>query len=157
MAGISPPPAITIRTVWAQMTTERQSSKLTLEYRGGKIQFGLQKTTGQYRKKHKGKTLYLGSDPKRVSSQWLQKTTQHDEERLSEEELALFDILTKPNFDIMDKEKVEVKKVSSMLLQTLKEAQLVLDWRKKQRTRADVYTTVKTVLDELPRDYTTEI
>jgi type I restriction enzyme R subunit len=78
-------------------------------------------------------------------------------EQLSEEELALFDILTKPDFDITDKEKVEVKKVSRMLLQTLKEAKLVLDWRKKQRTRADVYTTVKTVLDELPRAYTTEI
>jgi type I restriction enzyme R subunit len=44
-----------------------------------------------------------------------------------------------------------------MLLQTLKEAKLVLDWRKKQRSRADVYTTVKTVLDELPRAYTPEL
>jgi type I restriction enzyme R subunit len=78
-------------------------------------------------------------------------------ERLTEEELALFDILTKPEFDITDKEKAEVKKVARMLLQTLKEAKLVLDWRKKQRTRADVYTTVKTVLDELPRAYTTEL
>jgi len=78
-------------------------------------------------------------------------------EQLSEEELALFDILTKPEFGITDKEKVEVKKVARMLLQTLKEAKLVLDWRKKQRTRADVYTTVKTVLDELPRAYTPEL
>lgn len=78
-------------------------------------------------------------------------------EQLSEEELALFDILTKPEFDITDKEKAEVKKVARMLLQTLKEAKLVLDWRKKQRTRADVYTTVKTVLDELPRAYTPEL
>ena len=44
-----------------------------------------------------------------------------------------------------------------MLLQTLKEAKLVLDWRKRQKTRADVYTTVKTILDELPRAYTPEI
>ena len=78
-------------------------------------------------------------------------------EQLSEEELALFDILTKPEFDITDKEKKEVKKVARMLLQILKEAKLVLDWRKKQRTRADVYTTVKTVLDELPRAYTPEL
>ena len=48
----------------------------------------------------------------------------------------------KPEFDITDKEKAEVKKVARRLLQTLKEAKLVLDWRKKQRTRADVYTTV---------------
>ncbi len=78
-------------------------------------------------------------------------------EQLTEEELALFDILTKPEFDITNKEKTEVKKVCRMLLQTLKEAKLVLDWRKKQRTRADVYTTVKTVLDELPRAYTPEL
>lgn len=78
-------------------------------------------------------------------------------EKLSEEELAMFDILTKPEIDMTAKEKAEVKKVARMLLQTLKEAKLVLDWRKKQRTRADVYTTVKTVLDELPRVYTTEL
>jgi type I restriction enzyme R subunit len=78
-------------------------------------------------------------------------------EQLSEEELALFDILTKPEFDITDKEKEGVKKVARMLLQTLKAAKLVLDWRKKQRTRADVYTTVKKVLDELPRAYTPEL
>lgn len=78
-------------------------------------------------------------------------------EKLTEEELALFDILTKPEFDITGQKKEEVKKVARMLLQTLKEAKLVLDWRKKQRTRADVYTTVKTVLDELPRAYTTEL
>ncbi len=78
-------------------------------------------------------------------------------EQLTEEELALFDILTKPEIDMTAKEKEEVKKVARMLLQTLKEAKLVLDWRKKQRTRADVYTTVKTVLDELPRAYTPDL
>lgn len=78
-------------------------------------------------------------------------------EQLTEEELALFDILTKPEFDMTDKEKQEVKKVARILLQTLKEVKLVLDWRKKQGTRADVYTTVKTILDELPRAYTPEL
>ena len=78
-------------------------------------------------------------------------------ERLSEEELALFDILTKPEIDFTAKEKEAVKKVARKLLQTLNETKLVLDWRKKQRTRAGVYTTVKTVLDELPRAYTTEL
>lgn len=78
-------------------------------------------------------------------------------EQLSEEELALFDILTKPEIDISDSEKEEVKKVARTLLQTLKEAKLVLDWRKRQRTRAGVYTAVKTVLDQLPRAYTNEL
>ncbi len=79
------------------------------------------------------------------------------QKQLSEEELALFDILTKPEIDMTAKESEEVKKVARMLLQTLKGAKLVLDWRKKQRTRADVYTTVKAVLDELPRAYTPEL
>lgn len=78
-------------------------------------------------------------------------------EQLTEEELALFDILTKPEIDMTDKEKDEVKKVARSLLQTLKQAKLVLDWRKKQRTRADVYSTVKMILDELPRAYTPEL
>jgi len=78
-------------------------------------------------------------------------------EELTEEELALFDILTRPEVDMTDAETKEVKKVARKLLQTLKEVKLVLDWRKRQRTRADVYTTVKKVLDELPRAYTTEL
>ena len=78
-------------------------------------------------------------------------------EKLSEEELALFDILTKPEIDITKSEKEAVKKVARSLLQTLKEAKLVLDWRKKQQSRAAVYTTVKNVLDELPRAYTPEL
>jgi type I restriction enzyme, R subunit len=78
-------------------------------------------------------------------------------EQLNEEELAIFDILTKPTPDLPPKEKKEVKQIARKLLQTLKEAKLVLDWRKKLRTRADVYSTVKTVLDGLPRVYTPEL
>jgi type I restriction enzyme R subunit len=75
-------------------------------------------------------------------------------EQLTEEELAIFDILTKPTPDLPPNEKKEVKKIARKLLHTLKQAKLVLDWRKKLKTRADVYTTVKTVLDDLPRIYT---
>jgi type I restriction enzyme R subunit len=78
-------------------------------------------------------------------------------EQLTEEELAIFDILTKPTPDLPPKEKKEVKQIARQLLQTLKQAKLVLDWRKKLRTRADVYSTVKMVLDELPRTYTPEL
>ena len=78
-------------------------------------------------------------------------------EQLTEEELAIFDILTKPTPDLPPMEKKQVKQIARHLLQTLKQAKLVLDWRKKLRTRADVYSTVKTVLDELPRTYTPEL
>jgi len=78
-------------------------------------------------------------------------------EQLSEEELAIFDILTKPELDMTDEDRKQVKAVARNLLQSLKEAKLVLDWRKKLRTRADVFSTVKTVLDELPRIYSVEL
>jgi type I restriction enzyme, R subunit len=78
-------------------------------------------------------------------------------EQLTEEELAVFDILTKPVIEMTAKEKKEVKSIARKLLQTLKEAKLVLDWRKKQQARAAVYSTVKTILDELPRAYTPEL
>ncbi|WP_013627797.1 type I restriction endonuclease subunit R [Rubinisphaera brasiliensis] len=78
-------------------------------------------------------------------------------ESLTEEELALFDLLTKPEMDMTKTERETVKKVARSLLQTLKEAKLVLDWRKKQEARAGVYSTVAKVLDELPRVYSKEI
>jgi type I restriction enzyme R subunit len=78
-------------------------------------------------------------------------------EQLTEEELTVYDILTKPEFELTDEDRKQVKLVARTLLQTLKEAKLVLDWRKRLRTRADVYSTVKTVLDELPRIYSPEL
>jgi type I restriction enzyme R subunit len=51
----------------------------------------------------------------------------------------------------------QVHRFSTEQLQTLKEAKLVLDWRKKLRTRADVFSTVKLVLDDLPRVYSVEL
>ena len=74
-------------------------------------------------------------------------------EGLSEEELALFDILTKPNPGLTKKEEAEVKKVARTLLQTLKAEKLVLDWRTRQATRADVRLTIEKILDELPDTY----
>lgn len=48
-------------------------------------------------------------------------------------------------------EERELKKVASELLQKLKSEKLVLDWKKRQATRAAVRFTIETVLDELPR------
>jgi len=75
-------------------------------------------------------------------------------EGLTEEELAIFDILTKPEPDLSEKEKAEVKKVCKELLEKLKAEKLVLDWRNRQQAQAAVRQTVKVVLDHLPRVYT---
>ena len=53
-------------------------------------------------------------------------------EGLSEEELAMFDILTKPEFDILMPKSTR-KKGCTRSFQKLKEAKLILDWRKQQR------------------------
>ncbi len=74
----------------------------------------------------------------------------------SEEELAVFDLLHKP--DLTVKEKTQVKATAKHLLEVLKKEKFVLDWRKRQQTRADVLLTIRHTLDkELPRSYTPNI
>ena len=76
-------------------------------------------------------------------------------EQLSEEELALFDLLTKPEIEMGAGDRERVKATSKELLSTLKAGKLVLDWRKRQQSRADVQVTIEKILDEgLPRAYT---
>lgn len=81
----------------------------------------------------------------------------HIREELSEEELAIFDILTKPEPELTKKEEADVKKVARDLLNLLKREKLVLDWRLKQQARADVQETINEILDALPDKYSTDI
>jgi type I restriction enzyme R subunit len=78
-------------------------------------------------------------------------------EQLNDEELVIFDLLTKPEIALTKQEAAEVKKVSKSLLEKLKKEKLVLDWRKQQTTRAMVLTTIRDILDELPRAYSKEL
>ncbi len=74
-------------------------------------------------------------------------------ERLTEEELALFDKLKKP--ELAEKEKNLVKKIAQDLLYKLKHDGLsAVDWRKKQQTRALVKREIQDLLDRgLPKSY----
>ena len=78
-------------------------------------------------------------------------------EQLSEEELAVFDILTKPDLQLSEEEKRQVKKVARELVEMLKKERLVLDWRKRQQTRAAVRLTIEETLDRLPQRYTSDL
>jgi len=78
-------------------------------------------------------------------------------EQLTEEELVIFDLLTKPEISLTKQEAAEVKKVAKSLLTKLKQEKLVLDWRKQVRTRQMVRIAINEVLDELPRAYTKEL
>jgi type I restriction enzyme R subunit len=79
-------------------------------------------------------------------------------EQLDEEELALFDLLTKPQIELSDADREKVKATARELLSTLKAGKLVLDWRKRQQARAEVRVTIEKLLDQgLPRVYTPKL
>jgi type I restriction enzyme R subunit len=81
----------------------------------------------------------------------------HVREHMSEEELVILDILTRPAPELTAEERNEIKKVAKQLLTKLK-GLLVLDWRKRQSSQARVRDTIKDVLDEgLPRAYSPEL
>ncbi len=81
----------------------------------------------------------------------------HVREHLSEEELTVFDILTRPGPDLSTNERDEVKKVARQLLERLN-ALLVLDWRKRASARAQVRIAIEDALDDgLPRAYTKDL
>jgi len=75
-------------------------------------------------------------------------------EGLSEEELAVLDLLTQPKLKLSQREEAQVKKVAQQLLETLKKEKLVLDWRKRQQSRGAVRLAIEQALDGLPRAYT---
>ncbi len=79
-------------------------------------------------------------------------------EELSEEELAVFDLLTQREPHLTAPERDEVKAAVKEMLETLKREKLGLDWRKHAQTRAQVRLTVANILDdELPEPYTPEL
>ncbi|MEW5859236.1 MAG: type I restriction enzyme endonuclease domain-containing protein [Cyanobacteriota bacterium] len=78
-------------------------------------------------------------------------------ENLEEEELAIVDLLTKPDITLTEKEKLEVKEVAKELLETLKKEKLVLDWRRRQQSKAAVKVAIEEILDQLPEGYSTEV
>jgi type I restriction enzyme R subunit len=81
----------------------------------------------------------------------------HVREQLSEDELTVFDLLTRPGPELTTDERSEVKKVARQLLTRVRGA-LVLNWRQKQQARAQVKIAIEDTLDEgLPRAYTPDL
>lgn len=90
---------------------------------------------------------------KRLAQQLTEEEKRAVGEGLDEEQLALLDILTKPEPKLTKKQQAEVKKVVRELLETLKREKLVLDWRSKQQSRAAVRQWIEVALDKLPDVY----
>lgn len=71
-------------------------------------------------------------------------------EGLAEEELAIFDLLTKPEPKLTKAEEVEVKRLARELLARLNELVEAIDWQGSQQTRGQVLSEIRQRLNELP-------
>lgn len=93
-----------------------------------------------------------------LARQLEQEEQRHVRENLTEAELAVFDILTRPDLHRTPAETRPVKPVARDLLKTLEREQLVLDWRKRQPARAAVRVAIEDALYAgLPERYTGEL
>lgn len=92
-----------------------------------------------------------------LSRELSDEQTRHVRENLTEDELTVLDILTRPGPELTPKERAEVKKVAHTLLVKLKTL-LTETWRLTQQSRAKVRETIEETLDEgLPRAYSPDL
>ncbi len=78
-------------------------------------------------------------------------------EGATEEELAIFDLLTKPEPDLTRAQAIEVKSAAKKLLDRIAD-ELVLDWKRKRQTLSAVKVAIRKTLDnELPDIYGPEL
>jgi type I restriction enzyme, R subunit len=92
-----------------------------------------------------------------LSNSLTDEQQRHVREAMTEEELVIFDILTRPAPELTAEERAEVKKVARQLLEKLK-GLLVLNWRQKAAARSQLKLAIEDVLDTgLPRAYTPEV
>jgi type I restriction enzyme R subunit len=78
-------------------------------------------------------------------------------EQLTDEELVVFDLLTRPGPELSTEERNEVKKVATKLLAKLRGI-LTIDWQRTTQARARVRDAIEEALDEgLPRAYTPDV
>jgi len=73
-------------------------------------------------------------------------------EELTEEELAIFDLLTTPEPRLTKAEEQEVKRVARSLLEKLRDLTGAIDWVRGQETRGAVWTEIRQRLNELPEN-----
>lgn len=74
------------------------------------------------------------------------------QEGLSEDELAIFDLLTNPEPELTKTQEQEVKRVARQLLEKLRVVVDAIDWVRGQETRGAVWTTIRQRLNELPEE-----
>ena len=92
-----------------------------------------------------------------LSLQLSQEQQRHIRENLSEEELAMFDILLQSAPDLSDSDRAKVKQSARELVEKIKQL-LVLNWQQKSEARAKLKLLIEDALDiGLPRAYSPEL
>ncbi|MGA9578659.1 MAG: type I restriction enzyme endonuclease domain-containing protein, partial [Terrimicrobiaceae bacterium] len=93
----------------------------------------------------------------KLSRSLSEEQQRHVREHMSEEELVIFDILTRPAPDLSPDERAEIKKIARELLERLK-VLIVINWRQKSTARSKLKLTIEDILDSgLPPGYSPEL
>lgn len=93
----------------------------------------------------------------KLTSSLDEEESRHVREQLTEAELVVFDLLTRPGPELTTAERNEVKKVARKMLERVKTI-LTVDWQKTAMARARVSEAIEEALDEgLPRAYTPDV
>jgi len=82
----------------------------------------------------------------KLSRNLSEEQQRHVRENMTEEELVIFDILTRPAPELSTDERTEVKKVARLLLARIKQL-LVLNWHQKSAARAQLRLAVEDMLE----------
>ena len=73
-------------------------------------------------------------------------------EDLTEAELAIYDLLTRPEPKLTKAQELQVKKVAKNLLAKLQDKVSVFQWRHRQQTRSAVRWEIEQALNDLPQE-----
>jgi len=88
----------------------------------------------------------------KLSQDLTSEEERHVREKLTEEELVILDILTRPAPVLSTEERGEIKKVAKELLGKIRGI-LVMDWRQKTAARSKVRLAIEDVLEGLPKAF----
>lgn len=81
-----------------------------------------------------------------------EEETRAAREGLTEDELAIFDLLTKPSPALSKAQEIEVKRVARELLEKLRVLVSGVDWLRGRQSRAAVFSEIRFRLNELPEE-----
>jgi len=81
-----------------------------------------------------------------------EEETRPAREVLSDEELAIFDLLTRPEPKLTKAQELEVKRIARELLEKLRKLVAAVDWTKGQQTRGAVLSEIRVKLNALPEE-----